>query len=1032
MVKNYLESIKRIYEKGDTREESFYSILADFLSNIAKDLQGIDVDVRILPKKTEAGNPDIRIWKGNNEIIGYVEVKYPDEDLNKIEKSEQLQRYRNAFPNLILTNLLEFRLYKSGNLIDKIEILPFTQLINLNVTSVTKSKEKEIKEFFEKFFSFALVETFSTEEIAKALADKTKMLKWIVSSLLEDGEPFLNGLYESFGKYLITGITKDDFCDLYAQTLAYGLFTARLRSKNEFNRREAFYLIPKTFGILRDIFKIISIEDIPEQMEWIIDDIANLLAHFDASDIFKKYRSEKKGEDPIIYFYENFLAEYDPEEREKRGVYYTPAPVVSYIVRSLNAILKEKFDKPDGLSDKNVTVLDPAGGTLSFLEEAITIAIDEFKEKYGDGSLKGFIKDHIINDFYAFELMMAPYVIGHMRISFLLEDYGYKLSENERIKFYLTNTLETNVISEASFPFLSSISEESKNAEKVKEEIPIIVIMGNPPYSGISANNGEWIEKLLKEDIDGIQSYYKVDGQPLNEKNPKWLQDDYVKFIRFAQWKINKNGEGVLGFITNHSYLDNPTFRGMRQSLMKTFDEIYVLDLHGNSLKKEKAPDGSKDENVFDIRQGVAIAFFIKKKGAKERGVYHSEIWGLREQKYEYLSNNDFATTQWKKLEPKPEFYMFVPRNEELLNDYNTFPKITDIFPVNSVGIVTARDEFVIDRDKKVLENRILSFKNSKLTDDELHEHFKISKKKGWSIRKAWSSLQSIPDTDIVQYILPVLYRPFDIQWVFYHEDLVERSRKEVMHNMLQENLGLLIKRQNKRTPFSYAFVSDLIVESCVFESAFANNTICPLYLYPSSDKKDLFDEGASQTEKVPNIKPGIFDILTKNFQKTPIPEEIFYYIYAVLYSNIYRTKYAEFLKIDFPRIPFTSNYDVFTKMALLGKRLVDLHLLKSQELNPPIAKFQGVGNSEVVKVNFVENENRVYINATQYFEGITKEIFEYQIGGYQVMSKWLKDRKGRFLTLDETITYCKIATTLSKTIEIQKEIDTLYPLCEK
>ena len=1032
MVKNYLESIKRIYEKGDTREESFYSILADFLSNIAKDLQGIDVDVRILPKKTEAGNPDIRIWKGNNEIIGYVEVKYPDEDLNKIEKSEQLQRYRNAFPNLILTNLLEFRLYKSGNLIDKIEILPFTQLINLNVTSVTKSKEKEIKEFFEKFFSFALVETFSTEEIAKALADKTKMLKWIVSSLLEDGEPFLNGLYESFGKYLITGITKDDFCDLYAQTLAYGLFTARLRSKNEFNRREAFYLIPKTFGILRDIFKIISLEDIPEQMEWIIDDIANLLAHFDASDIFKKYRSEKKGEDPIIYFYENFLAEYDPEEREKRGVYYTPAPVVSYIVRSLNAILKEKFDKPDGLSDKNVTVLDPAGGTLSFLEEAIKIAIDEFKEKYGDGSLKGFIKDHIINDFYAFELMMAPYVIGHMRISFLLEDYGYKLSENERIKFYLTNTLEKKVISEASFPFLSSISEESKNAEKVKEEIPIIVIMGNPPYSGISANMKEEMVKFIKEDVDGCQSYYVIDGEELNERKI-WLQDDYVKFIRFAQWKINKNGEGVLGFITNHSYLDNPTFRGMRQSLMKTFDEIYVLDLHGNSLKKEKAPDGSKDENAFDIRQGVAIAFFIKKKDSKERGVYHSEIWGLREQKYEYLSNNDFTTTQWKKLEPKPEFYMFVPRNEELLNDYNTFPKITDILPLNGVGMTTARDEFVIDKDKKVLENRILSFKNSKLTDDELHEHFKISKKKGWSIRKAWSSLQSIPDTDIVQYILPVLYRPFDIQWIFYHDAVVWRTVKKVMRHMLQENLGLVTVRQISEGIFKHALAANTIVES----SYVSNRTreigyLFPLYLYPSSDKKDLFDEGTSQTEKVPNIKPEIFDMLTKYFQKTPTPEEIFYYIYAVLYSNIYRTKYAEFLKIDFPRIPFTSNYDVFTKMALLGKRLVGLHLLKSQELNPPIAKFQGVGNSELVKVNFVENENRVYINATQYFEGITKEVFEYQIGGYQVMSKWLKDRKGRFLTLDETITYCKIATALSKTIEIQKEIDTLYPLCEK
>ncbi|MGC9125555.1 MAG: N-6 DNA methylase, partial [Caldisericaceae bacterium] len=734
-IENYLKEIKKIYEKGDTREESFYSILSDFLSEFAKKEQGFDVDVRILPKQTEAGNPDIKIWKGKSEIIGYIEVKdILKEDLNKIEKSEQLERYRKAFPNLLLTNLLEFRLYRNGNLVEKIEILPFESLINLNITRVTKSKDEEIKGFFDKFFSFALPQNFTTEEIAKSLADKTKMLKWVVASLFYGGEKFLQGLYESFEKYLITGISKDDFCDLYAQTLAYGLFTARMHSKNEFDRREAFYVIPKTFGILRDIFKIISLEDIPEQMEWIIDDIAYLLAHFDVNNAFENYRIEKKGEDPVIYFYENFLYEYDPKEREKRGVYYTPHPVVSYIARSVNLILKEKFAISNGLADKNVTVLDPAGGTLSFLEEVIKIAVDDFKEKYGSGSLKGFIKDHIIDDFYAFELMMAPYVIGHMRLSFLLEDYGYELGANERIKYFLTNTLETNVISESSFPVLSSISEESKNAEKVKEEIPIIVIMGNPPYSGISANNGNWIEKLLKENVDGVQSYYEIDGKPLGERNPKWLQDDYVKFIRFAQWKINKAGAGVLGFITNHSYLDNPTFRGMRQSLMKTFNEIYILDLHGNSLKKEKCPDGSKDENVFDIQQGVAIAFFVKKKDDTNSKVYHSEIWGLREKKYDFLLNHDIKTTDWKELEQNSPYYLFVPRNEDLLEKYSEWQKITDIFPVNGVGMTTARDDFVIDRDKKALENRIQNFKNSKLSDDEQHTFFLINKKKGWSI----------------------------------------------------------------------------------------------------------------------------------------------------------------------------------------------------------------------------------------------------------------------------------------------------------
>ena len=1041
MIESYLREIKKIYEKGDTREESFYIILRDFLSSFSKKYLNFDIDVRILPKQTEAGNPDIKIWKGKNEIIGYIEVKDLSKDnLTEIEKSEQLERYRKAFPNLILTNLFEFRLYRNGNLVDKMEIIRSYDLLNLNVTQVIRSKEEEIKNFFNKFFSFALPQTFTPEEIAKLLADKTKMLKWVVLSQLNEGEKFLNGLYESFEKYLITGIDKDDFCDLYAQTLTYGLFTARLRCKNEFDRREAFYVIPKTFGILRDIFRIISLEDIPEQMEWIIDDIAYLLAHVDVNNVFEKYKMEKKGEDPVIYFYENFLTEYDPKEREKRGVYYTPHPVVSYIVRSLNIILKENFGISDGLSDKKVTVLDPAGGTLSFLEEAIKIATDEFKEKYGVGSLKGFIKDHILHDFYAFELMMAPYVIGHMRLSFLLNDYGYELSSDERIKYYLTNTLDMNVISDSAIPIISSISDESKNAENVKKEIPILVIMGNPPYSIQSGT-------LSKDARALVEKYKYINGERIKEKGAlqfeKNIQDDYVKFIAFAQWKIELAGEGVLGFITNHSYLDNPTLRGMRQSLMNTFNEIYILDLHGNSLKKERCPDGSKDENIFDIRQGVAIAFFVKKKDVKEYEVCHSQIWGTREKKYEFLLANDIKTTEWKKLEPKSEFYLFVSRDEELLEDYENFVKITDIFPVNSTGIVTARDNFVIDTDKKALESRILNFKNSKLSDDDLHTFFQINKKKGWNIRKAWNSLQSISDYDLSKYILPVLYRPFDVRWISYHDSLIWTPSKRVMHHMMQENLGLLTCRQQNKVGFCHALVCGNIVES----SAVSNKTreinyLFPLYLYPSADKNEMFEENLS-TEKQSNIKPEILDMFTGYYGKQLLPEEIFYYIYAVLYSNTYRTKYAEFLKIDFPRIPFTNDYDVFVKMSALGKRLTLLHLLQSSELDPPIAKFQGAGDSAVNKValnpmkrisdykGLNERGNRVYINDTQYFEGIYKEVFEYQIGGYQVLSKWLKDRKGRYMTLEDSIAYSKIATSISKTIEIQKEIDTVYPSVE-
>jgi predicted helicase len=739
--------------------------------------------------------------------------------------------------------------------------------------------------------------------------------------------------------------------------------------------------------------------------------------------------------------------------------------VVSYIVRSLHNILKEHFGRDDGFANESVTVLDPAAGTLTFLADTAKLAVEEFASKYGEGGKENFIKGHILKNFYAFELMMVPYAVGHLKMSFLLEELGYKLRRDDRFKLYLTNTLEMEELAQTELPGMASLSEESHLAGRVKKEQPILVILGNPPYSGHSANVSEKYVKVetktgkeksqkIKTWIgELIENYKVVDGKPLGEKNPKWLQDDYVKFIRFAQWKIDQAGEGVLGFITNHSYLDNPTFRGMRQSLMNSFNEIYILDLHGNSLKKEKCPDGSKDENVFDIRQGVAIAIFIKNKvtdrnvcptenyemvgqaflpdKTKPCNVYHSEIWGLREYKYSTLLENNIKTTKWKRLSPKSEFYLFIPREEKLLKSYEKYPKITEIFPLNGVGMTTARDGFVIDRDKKSLLNRIRLFKNSKVSDDELHTFFQINKKKGWSIRKAWNMLKPISDSDLSDFIQPVLYRPFDVRWIFYHDSVVWRTVKKVMHHMMQENLGLLTCRQQNKTGFYHTLICENIVESCIVSNKTREiNYLFPLYLYPDTDKKDLFSHKKETAKREPNINLELFKTLSEVYKKELSPEEIFYYIYAVLYSNIYRTKYAEFLKIDFPRVPFTKDYKVFSKMGEYGKRLVDLHLLRSPELDPPVAKFQGKGENRVEKLRYVEKENRVYINQNQYFEGISKDVWGYQIGGYQVCDKWLKDRKGR--TLDDIRTYCRIATAIEKTIEIQKAIDGIYTEVEK
>ena len=519
----------------------------------------------------------------------------------------------------------------------------------------------------------------------------------------------------------------------------------------------------------------------------------------------------------------------------------------------------------------------------------------------------------------------------------------------------------------------------------------------------------------------------------MDEKNPKWLQDDYVKFIRFAQWKIDQAGEGILGYITNHSYLDNPTFRGMRRSLMKSFNEIYMLDLHGNNLKKEKCPDGSKDQNVFDIRQGVAIAIFIKKRGKrKDCNLYHSDLWGLRDDKYNWLQTNDLQTTKWEKLTPKSEFYLFIPRDETLFERYENSPKITEIFPINSVGIVTSRDDFIIDTDKEALKRRIRMFCDVKIPDELIAEPYKLKDKANWKLKASREKLRN--DKDWENSFVKILYRPFDIRWIFYHDVLVERSRKNVMQHMtLEDNLSLCFMRQvSLEEKYSHVFISQHIVDNRTFLSSKGIIQQAPLYIYSDPAQKGLFTNLEGSIGKKANIDKNLCVRLKEVFNNEIRPEDIFYYMYAVLYSNIYRAKYAEFLRIDFPRIPFTKDYGLFNKMAELGKRLVHLHLLQSPEIDAPLVKSQGKGDNVVEQLKYDAKDQRVYYNPTQYFEGVTGEIWEYQIGGYQVCNKWLKDRKGKRLSAGDIRHYCRICNALQKTIEIQKEIDTIYPEVEK
>ena len=1033
MIDTYIKKIASTTKRGDAREESYYSALAALLEEFSETKRKKKVYVTVLPKKTQAGNPDFRVWDGKHSQVGYVEAKPPKANLDEIETSDQLKRYISTFPNLILTNFYEFRLYRNSQRIA--HVLLARPYIPAKLKTIPPAEHvDEFLVLLERFFQFSLPTKFTAESLAKELATRTRFLRdEVIKEELREasstGAKKILGFYEAFQKHLIFSLKPDEFANLYAQTITYGLFAARTRANGAFNRILAYDLIPKTIGILRDIFHFVSF-DPPEQLQATVDDIAEVLAVADVRNILHQYFKEGKGSDPIFHFYETFLAEYNPQERERRGVYYTPEPVVSYIVRSLNTILKERFARQDGFATQSVTVLDPAAGTLTFLAEAARLAVEEFVSKYGEGSKAKFIEDHILKHFFAFELMMAPYAAGHLKMGYLLEELGHKLSGDERFQFYLTNTLEMEELAQTSLPGMASLSEESHLAGKVKKERPILVILGNPPYSGHSANKGGWIR-------DQIETYKRIDGKPLGEKNPKWLQDDYVKFIRFAQWKIDQIGEGVLGFITNHSYLDNPTFRGMRQSLMNSFDEIYILDLHGNSLKKEKAPDGSKDENVFDIQQGVAISLFVKRKrfdyshrpelvegqSTPSKILMHGEIWGVREQKYEWLKKHELKKTDWRELKPVSPFYLFVPRDERLTKRFQSYSSIPAIFPVNSVGIVTARDHLTIHWSPQQVWTTVLNFVS--LDPEIARQAYQLGNDvRDWRVKLAQEDLKKSGPTK--GNIVPILYRPFDIRYTYYtgnSKGFHCMPRGEIMRHMLQDNIAVITPRQFKEQSGAFA-TTNIAGHKTV--SAFDINYLFPLYTYPETIRHDLFSKN-EPGERVPNLAPKLIEALKSAFRKDPSPEQIFHYIYALLYSNAYRKKYAEFLKTDFPRVPFTKDYKLFNKLAEKGEELVELHLLKSKKLVKPIAKCEGSGDLRVDKVNYDPNRTRVYINPEKWFAGIPPEVWEYHIGGYKVSEKWLKDRKGKGLSSEEAAHYTRVVTAIAETITTQRFLDDLF-----
>lgn len=1001
-------------------------------------LKGIfeSINVRRIDHDARAmlGNkPDFVVLKNDVPIL-YIEAKDIGVSLDKIEKSEQMSRYY-GYTNLVLTNYVEFRFYRNGlRYEDPIKIADY-DLKNRTITPISENYNHAAKTLVD--FAQSHKEPIkSGKHLAKIMGGKAQRIRDNVRHSFDsksEKDTELVRVYETIKKLLVHDLTPDSFADMYAQTLVYGLFVARYHDDTEkdFSRREARDLVPRINPFLRQFFDHIAGANFNVRLEYIVDELCEVFSHANVQELMKEYFQNDlwgkahKGPDPVIHFYEDFLEEYDPVLRKKFGAYYTPPPVVQFIVHSVDYLLKKEFGLVEGLADTvkttngihKVQILDPAVGTGTFISAVVRIIYARLLENGQRGRWPTYVHHDLLPRLHGFELMMAPYTIAHLKLSIAFKETGF-WNFHRRLGIYLTNSLEESTVQKelfAGFGFAESIAEESKEAAVIKNETPIMVVVGNPPYSGVSSNETEFANNL-------VEKYKKEpEGKIKLQERKHWLNDDYVKFIAFAEDMIKKNKEGIVGFITNHGYLDNPTFRGMRWHLMDTFDSIYIVDLHGNAKKKEVSPDGGKDENVFAIQQGVSIMLAIK-TGKKKTGslakVYRFDIWGKRESKFEQLNNLSFENVKWTFLEPRlPNLVFAKVGSTKIEEEYKKGFSVNNLFTQKTTGILTARDGLVISEDREKLLERIKIFSDDNLTDLDIRQRFfpgkndgkyKAGDSRGWKLSESRKIIRQLNHEAQVQLIS---YRPFDTRFIYYHSKMVDWGREKIMVNLLKEdNLAIEACRQVISNKWGHIFITRNIVDdSYVSNRSRERGYVFPLYIY--------VEDGS----KIPNLKKEIVGEIEKIVGKVK-PEDIFDYIYAVLHSPVYREKYREFLKIDFPRVPCPKDKKQFFELVESGEELRKLHLMESEKLNHFITTYPETGDDIVEKVEY--KDSKVYINKSQYFGGVPKEAWEFYIGGYQPAQKWLKDRKGRALTNADIEHYQKIIIALVETERIMKEID--------
>lgn len=1064
-ISQYLDSVNKRYKSGISKEHSYRGDMESLIRELVKDIEITNEPSNV----TDCGNPDYVITNKKGIPVGFIEAKDIDKDLNSKNYKEQFDRYKKALDNLIITNYVWFKFYQNGELVHEISIAE----IQGNAIVPKPENFTEFENLLHNFCTFIGQTIKSPKKLAEMMAAKARLLENTLERALNSDEETnantsLKDQYESFKQILIHELSIKEFADIYAQTLAYGMFAARLHddSLDTFSRYEAAELIPKTNPFLRKLFGYIAGPDVDERIRITLDNLADVFRATDIKSLLKNFGRSTQTHDPIIHFYETFLTEYDPKLRKSRGVWYTPEPVVNFIVRAVDDILKTEFNLPQGLADTSKTkikvntqtidkktgtykqveqevhkvqILDPATGTGTFLAEVVKHIHKQFEGQEGIWST--YVDEHLIPRLNGFELLMASYAMAHLKLDMLLRETGYTANKDQRFKIFLTNSLEESHPDTGTL-FANWLSSEANEANHIKRDTPVMVVVGNPPYSVSSNNKSKWIQNLIAD--------YKKD---LNERKIN-LDDDYIKFIRYGQHYIDKNGSGILAYISNNSFIDGITHRQMRKNLLYSFDKIYILDLHGNSKKQETSPDGSVDQNVFDIMQGVSINIFVKSGTKKENElgkVFYFELQGKREYKYECLNENSIRTLCWKQLEYTQPNMFFIPKNFDEIKIYEKGFILSDFFKVFSIGVESQNDAITISDNLNSLKSVLADFND--LSEGELINKYQLKDGRDWKVKTA--KLDVLKGINIQK----IQYRPFDIRYTNYSgnsKGFQAYPRKDVIGNLLNDNLALTSVKLNRKFEQTTFFITNKITDKSI-SSTLDNSTVFPLYLYPETTAQQSLD---SKTARVPNLNMEIVNQIAEKlnlafvpddnivcdlpagFDGTLYPLDILDYIYAVLHSPAYREKYKEFLKIDFPRVPYPKDKDSFDALVDLGAELRQIHLLEHAVVNKPITKYPKGGSNVVEKPRFemynydcvIPNEKgeieypdylgAVYINDEQYFADVPSSAWNFYIGGYQPAQKWLKDRKGRVLSIEDIMHYQKIIVALTETGRLMREID--------